>query len=177
MRMLLLALVTCLVGCTQASAPPQQRAEAEFAPLVGAFMAVSESAHSLTGNVEVERGGLVFDKGITLYTRVLDPRRASDLVSRDGDSYAAVAIAPAGLTVELRRVSEQVIASGGRGLCGADALTYIALAYERDVEAVTLMAFSGEEPPGPQTTHSRLCGAFSYAAPTGARTREGVVLR
>jgi hypothetical protein len=39
------------------------------------------------------------------------------------------------------------------------------------------MVFAGEEPPGPQATQSRLCAIFTYAAPDGARTREGVVLR
>ena len=41
---------------------------------------------------------------------------------------------------------------------------------------VSLLVFSGDEPPGPEALHSRVCARFGYAAPDGARTREGVVL-
>jgi hypothetical protein len=39
-----------------------------------------------------------------------------------------------------------------------------------------MLVFTGEEPPGPQAVGSRVCASFRYAAPEGARTREGVVL-
>jgi hypothetical protein len=38
------------------------------------------------------------------------------------------------------------------------------------------LVFSGEEPPGPDATQSRLCLTLGFAARDGARTRQGVVL-
>lgn len=146
--------------------------------LMGQYKAASDSARQHTGDVSIERGGLVFAKGVVLYTRVLDPRRGSDLIARDGDSYAAAALGPSDLTIELRRVTEQSVQEGARGLCGDERPQYVALAYESVRAAeVTLLAFAGEEPPGPSATQSRVCAAFAYAAPEGARTRQGVVLR
>lgn len=146
--------------------------------LMGQYKAASDSARQVTGDVSIERGGLVFAKGVVLYTRTLDPRRGGDLIARDGDSYAAAALGPSDLTVELRRVVEQTVEHGARGLCGEERLQYVALAYDPDRAAeVTLLAFAGEEPPGPSATQSRVCAAFAFAAPEGARTRQGVVLR
>jgi hypothetical protein len=173
-----LPLFVALVACTQASAPPTPAAErSNVTSIAGVFRAVSETASTKTGDVTVQEDALIFEHGQTLHTQRLDPRRGSDLISRDGDSYAAVAIAPAELSVELRRVSEQILAPGVHGLCGGDALTYVALAYDQNQQGLTLMAFAGDEPPGPETTRSRLCKTFSYAPPSGALTREGVVLR
>jgi hypothetical protein len=146
--------------------------------LMGQYKAASDSARQLTGDVSIERGGLVFAKGVVLYTRVLDPRRGGDLIARDGDTYAAAALGPSDLAIELRRVTEQTVQDGARGLCGEERPQYVALAYGRARAAeVTLLAFAGEEPPGPSATRSRVCAAFAYAAPDGARTRQGVVLR
>ncbi len=176
MRSLLLTLcVAALPACSQAEAPTARASEP--VPLLGAFRAASDTARQRTGDVVIERGGLVFAKGIILYTRALDPRRGHDLTARNGDSYAAIAVGPAELNVELRRVSEQALPPGFTGLCGADAPTYAALAHEARATSVTLMVFAGEEPPGPRATQSRLCGAFAYVAPDGARTRQGVLLQ
>jgi hypothetical protein len=41
---------------------------------------------------------------------------------------------------------------------------------------VSMLVFSGDEPPGPEATHSWVCASFRYEAPEGARTREGIVL-
>ncbi len=62
------------------------------------------------------------------------------------------------------------------GLCGATRPHYIALAYAPRATSVTMIVFSGDEPPGPDATQSRICATFAYVAPDGARTREGVVL-
>lgn len=144
---------------------------------MGEFRAVSETARMKTGDVAIERGGLIFARGVTLYTRVLAPRRGADLIARDGDSYAAAVLGPSELQVELRRVNEQVLTGDAQSLCGAEAPAYVALVHDARATSVTLLAFAGEEAPGPDATQSRLCGAYGYAAPDGARTREGVLLR
>lgn len=148
-----------------------------LAPLRGEFLAASETSRNLTGDLNIERGGLMFSRGAVLYTRVLRPRRGADLVSRDGDSFAAVALGPADLAVELRRVTEQVVGPGAQGLCGRHEPTYVAFAHDDQLTELTMLVFSGEEPPGPEAANTRLCGAFVYEAPDGARTREGVLLR
>ena len=167
--------VAALSACSQADAPTATAGEP--VPLLGAYRAASDTARQRTGDVAIERGGLVFAKGIILYTRALNPRRGYDLTAHNGDTYAAIAVGPGELNVELRRVSEQVLPRGVAGLCGAEAPTYAALAHEARATSVTLMVFTGEEPPGPRATQSRLCGAFAYVAPDGARTRQGVLLQ
>lgn len=159
-----------LAACDQAPAA------SEGARFPGAFNAVSNTARAITGNVSVERGGLLFASGIVLFTRTLEPRRGEDVISRDGLSYAAAALGPADLDIELRRVVEQNVPAGRTGLCGADRVEYIALAYEPGARKVTLLAFTGAEAPGPYATQSRVCATFAFVAPEGARTREGVVL-
>lgn len=173
---LALLLLAAFGACTQAS-PAREADASEPAPLLGEYRAASDTACKHTGDVAIERGGLVFAKGVILYTRALRPRRGYDLVAVEGDSFAAIAVGPADLSVELRRVTEQALSGGASGLCGADAPTYVALAYEERAAAVTMMVFAGEEPPGSGATQSRLCGAFAYVAPDGARTRQGVVWR
>ncbi len=169
-------LFAALGACTQAS-PSREADASEPAPLLGEYRAASDTACKQTGDVAIERGGLMFAKGVILYTRALRPRRGYDLIAAQGDSFAAIALGPAELSVDLRRVTEQVLSGGAAGLCGADAPTYVALAYEDRAAAVTMMVFAGEEPPGSGATQSRLCGAFGYVAPDGARTRQGVVWR
>ncbi len=171
---LLVAMLSGACGQTHSSAPPPV---AEAVSLQGRYRAASDSALTLTGDLAIERGGLMFANGVVLYTRTLNPRRGLDITARNGESYAAIAVGPAELAVELRHVNEQVVAPGVRSLCGEDTPSYVALAYEERATSVTLMVFAGEEPPSPEATQSRLCGTYAYTAPDGARTRQGVVLR
>jgi hypothetical protein len=176
MRTLIAAcLCAVLSACGQAS-----RGEAEAsvpATLTGEFRAASETARNMTGNLSLERAGLIFDKGVVLYTRTLAPRSAGARISRDGDSYAALLVSSADVPIELRRVTEQTLTGGAEGLCGDEQPSYVAIANEHRSAHLVVIVFTGSEPPGPQATESRLCGTFKYAAPQGARTREGVVLR
>jgi hypothetical protein len=169
--LLLAALAACSDDGGAADAHPPGPAT-----LTGEYVAASGPAREATGAVSIERGGILFEKGVTLYTRTLNPRSGLERIARDGESYANVAVAPADLTIELRRVTEQSLSGGARGLCGAAAPTYVALAYAERARAVTLLVFAGEEPPGPNATQSRLCATLVYAAPDGARTSQGVVL-
>ena len=73
-------------------------------------------------------------------------------------------------------MTEQVVPEGAVGLCGAEQPQYVALAHDERATTVTLLVFAGDEPPGPDALGSRVCARFGYAAPDGARTREGVVL-
>jgi hypothetical protein len=175
MRILIAAaLCAALAACDQGA---QGEAEASVPDtIVGEFRAASETAREVTGNLSIERGGLIFDRGVVLYTRSLHPRAAHERIARDGDSYAAVLVSSGELPIELRRVTEQTLTGGAQGLCGSDRPTYVAIANEERSSYLIVLVFSGHEPPGPDATESQLCARFKYAAPDGARTREGVVL-
>ncbi len=171
---LLLALAAC--GEAASTAPFTDSSEAAAPALAGEFKPFSNTARALTGGLVIQRGGVTFANGVILYTRTLQPRRGGDLIAKNGDSYAAAVLGPGTLLIELRRVTEQVVPEGATGLCGAERPQYVALAYDDRATTVTLLVFSGEEPPGPQALNSRVCARFGYAAPEGARTREGLVL-
>jgi len=172
----LLAAIACLwlAACGQSS---HDAAEASVPETVtGEYRAASDTARGLTGNLAVERAGLIFDRGVVLYTRTLNPRSAHERIVRDGDTYAAVLVSSGDLPIELRRITEQTLTGAAEGLCGEDEPTYVAIANEAHSGYLFLLVFAGEEPPGPDATQSRLCTRLKYAAPDGARTREGVVL-
>lgn len=154
----------------------QTRDETPAREVLGRYEAASDTAQRFTGDLSIERAGLMFSKGAILYTRTLEPRRGYDLVARGGDSYAAIAVGPGGLNVELRRVTQQVLREGAPSLCGADRPQYVALVHEERATRVTVLVFTGDEPPSSSATQSRLCATFGYSAPRGARTQEGVVL-
>lgn len=169
--LLLLAAVLAACGETRASNAPAHPPEM----LVGQYNAASSTAREATGAVSIERGGLLFSKGVVLYTRTLNPRSGLERIARDGQSYASIATSP-DLTIELRRVTEQVLTGNARGLCGDAQPGYVALAYGERANTVTVLVFAGSEPPGPNATQSRLCATLAYTAPGGARTSQGVVL-
>lgn len=175
MRALLLPLmlVAALTACGEARNADGEAAAAVPAAILGQFKAASETAREVTGDVGVERAGLIFSSGAALYTRTLEPRRGVDLTTRDGHSYAALAVGASDLHVELRRVIDVTEAEG---LCGEDRPSYVALVYAERRSSFTLLVFAGDDPPSPQATQSRLCASYAYSAPHGARTREGVVL-
>ncbi|HVK79652.1 MAG TPA: hypothetical protein VM915_03485 [Verrucomicrobiae bacterium] len=154
----------------------QRRDEPQPHEVLGRYDATSDTALHFTGNLSIERAGLMFSKGAVLYTRTLAPRRGYDLVARGGDSYAAIAVGPGELNVELRRVTQQVLREGAPSLCGEDHPEYVALVSEQRATRVTVLVFAGDEPPSSSATQSRLCATFGYSAPRGARTQEGVVL-
>lgn len=168
-------LMALLAGCGEA--PDGSANAAEPAVLTGEYRAASDTARQITGDVSIERAGLIFARGVVLYTRVLEPRRGVDVISTSGDSYAAAALGPADLRVELRRVTQQTVPEGREGLCGELAPAYVALAFEERATTVALLVFAGDEPPSPRATQSHLCATFAYAAPDGARTRQGVLLQ
>jgi hypothetical protein len=176
MRRFTVILLLTLAACGDAASPTSSVAAPDQPSLHGEYKASSNTARAITGDLSVQRAGLSFANGVALYTRTLDPRRGGDLISKNGDSYAAALVGPGTLSIELRRVTEQVVPAGAVGLCGAERPQYVALAYDARATMVALLVFSGDEPPGPNAEQSRVCARFGYAAPDGARTREGVVL-
>jgi hypothetical protein len=173
MRFLLFLSLLALAACGEAGGADEHGGPPT---LTGEYLAASSTAREATGAVSIERGGLLFEKGVALYTRTLNPRSGLELVSRDGQSFTTVAAVPTDLTIELRRVTEQVLTGDGESLCGDGEPGYVALAYGERAKTVTLLVFAGNEPPGPNATQSRLCATLAYTMPGGARSSQGVVL-
>lgn len=173
--LLVLVVLTALAACGARGARGDAEA-AEPTALTGRFNAESDTAISLTGGVAIAHDGMAFDKGAMLATRSIGTRHGWELVSRNGDTYAAAAIGPGEMQIELRRVSSSQALRHAPTLCGDRAPSYVAIAYEAQRSTVTLLVFTGDEEPSPEASDSTLCGVFGYSAPTGARTREGVVL-
>jgi hypothetical protein len=176
MRALITLVLLAALGACGARGVRGDAEAAEPAALTGRFNAESDTAFSLTGGVAIAQDGMAFDKGAMLATRSAGVRHGWELISRNGDSYAAAAIGPGTMTIELRRISSSQALSGAPNLCGERTPSYVAVAYEAQRSNVTLLVFTGDEEPGAEATRSSLCGVFGYSAPTGARTREGVVL-
>jgi hypothetical protein len=166
-----LAALAALSGCGEQGQPAEGASQPDV--LTGRFSATSDAARQVTGDLVIERGGLVFDSGEILYTRVLNPRRGVDPISRDGASYAALSGMRGEVVVELRRITEQTVREGGAGVCHDARPAYAALVHETSGQSLMLLVFEGEEPPGPQATESRLCGTYAFAV---AEVRAGVML-
>ena len=173
MRALLLPLMlmAALTACGEARNQVGVAAAAEPSRIMGQFKASDAAA---AGDVGVERAGLIFSNGAALYTRTLEPRRGGDLTTRDGQSYAALAAGATDLHVELRRVID---ATDADALCGGEAPSYVALAYEARRSRFMLLLFAGAEPPSQIATQSRLCARYAYIPLLGAGPRDGVVLQ
>lgn len=169
-------LALMLAACGVRAAPETDGGAVAAQPLTGDYKPSSNTARAMTGAMVIQRGGISFANGVILYTRTLNPRSGGDLIAKNGDSYAAAVLGPANLSVELRRVTEQVVPAGVVGLCGGSAPQYVALAHDARATVVSMLVFGGPEPPSPQALDSWVCASFRYVAPEGARTREGVVL-
>jgi|CXWL01.1.fsa_nt_gi hypothetical protein len=160
MRALFLVAVL-LAACDSTPGPEVEAPAAESSET---HAALSNNAISLTGEVLITPSGLMFERGVTLFTRALEPRSPTDRIGQGGESYGEIAgsLAP---EVELRRVTDQVIAPGALnrdGLCGAGLRPgYIALL--RDSSALSLIVFAGEQPPGPGATDAPVCAIYAYA--------------
>ena len=95
----LFALGACSPASNSDAATNEERTSATV--LTGDYKASSNTARSITGGMVVQRAGVTFTNGITLYTRTLNPRRGGDLMAKNGDSYAAAVVGPGDLNVEL----------------------------------------------------------------------------
>jgi len=175
MRAAILFLALALAACGQMRGPAPRERAAPSRALV--FNAASETARSFTGDVTLEGARLSFAKGATLMTRPLARREAAEPIAQGGPSFAAAALGPPDIVVEVRRVTEQSLAQGAPSLCSSGGSpTYVALIYGQRSTRVTLMVFNGDEAPGQSASKSWLCATYAYTAPDGVRTRQGVLL-
>lgn len=171
MRVVLLAAaLAALAACgppaaeTPETPAPAPAAEAPAAPLTGAFSATSTTAMGVTGDLTATDARLSFAKGFMLDTASAGPVDVTTPIHRDGPSFAQAMTLPTSLAIELRRITALTNAAdaSAQPLCGADSPTYVALAYDTPVTAVSMAVFSGADAPGPDAVASALCGTFTY---------------
>jgi len=148
----------------EAFGPPPQAAAGP-----AAVQPVSNTAMAVTGAATFTTDLYSFARGQTY--RVKPETRVSADVrwSQAGGSWADLLGVDPGGEVEVVRVLAQTIdasAAPNGSLCGRGAVRWIAVGRTADdVGAeVTMAAFSGPRPPGPQGRDEDLCGTFSYAA-------------
>jgi len=141
------------------------------------FNAASETARNFTGDLMMEGPQLRFAKGATLVTQLLSRREPAEPIAQGGPSFAAAALGPPDIVVEVRRVTAQSLAQGAPSMCPSGGLpTYVALIYGQRSTRVTVMVFNGADAPGQSASKSWLCATYVYTAPDGVRTRQGVLL-
>lgn len=165
-----LIIALALVACSKPEAPPAPDAPvvidapAPFIPITGTFSATSTTAMGITGDLTVTDARLSFGKGFMLNTAPATAIDITTLTHKDGDSFAATMTAPTSLAIELRGVTGVIRAADTRvqPLCGPDAPTFVALAYDTPTTAVSMAVFSGPYAPGPEAVNSTLCGTFRY---------------
>lgn len=170
-RSVLAAAALALAACTPAPPeappappPPDVADAAPTALLTGAFAATSTTAMGVTGDLTVEPTRLSFGKGFLLETETAGLVDVTTLTKMDGDSFAKTMTLPTSLAMELRRVIKVTNAADAapQPLCGAAAPTWVALAYDTPVTAVSMGVFSGIDAPSPAGIDTTLCGTFTY---------------
>jgi hypothetical protein len=175
-RMILAALSLALVACsptpqeapTQETPPPAASAQPRLAPH-GEYDAISNTAMGVTGALTLSADALRFEKGQAYATTQASVVPSSANYAQGEESWTELLQVPAEASVEIRHVTS---AQGG-SICGADAVTFLALA-EGENGALKIAAFKGEPQPGPEADVSaNLCATFYYALKTPAPAAPG----
>ena len=166
MKRLILALGFALAACGQIAAPPSERAPQAATPapsIVGNFTAMSNTAMSITGDLEATADVLSFGRGFRIeggrVEATLSP--TSELAAGQG-SFAEATGNQSIETMELRQVALVRVAADAPSpsLCGDASPTFVVLA--RGADTLSLLVFSGIEPPGAGASATSLCGIFNY---------------
>jgi hypothetical protein len=173
MRNLLISSLLFLAACGQQAPelPPPPLADdapaatetptaAPQALAVGPLGATSTTAMGITGALTITPAALHFEKGFAAQTEFMAIVPATNIISDDGESFAAAAPGPVTLRMELRRI----VGGAPAQLCGADSTaTFVALASDEPLTGLTLIVFSGQDAPGPTAQNSAVCATYSYA--------------
>ncbi|UPT61059.1 MAG: hypothetical protein M0D54_11320 [Hyphomonadaceae bacterium JAD_PAG50586_4] len=166
MKRLILALGFALTACGQTAAPPGDSAPQVVTPapsIIGNFIATSNTAMSITGDLEAAAEVLSFGRGFRIeggrVEAALSP--TSELAAGQG-SFAEATGSQSIEAMELRQVALVRVAADAPNpsLCGEASPTFIVLA--RGADLLSLLVFSGIEPPGAGASATSLCGIFNY---------------
>lgn len=163
-------LALSLAACTPpADAPaPAVAPEAADAPqtdaFVGHYVAISTTAMSITGDLDLAPSVLSFGKGFRVEGARIESGLTGDTdLSAGGGTIASGSGNTSVLNVELRRVDQVRVAADARDpqLCGAGTpVTHAIVAH--GAETLSVLIFSGADAPGPNAHDTQLCGIYNY---------------
>lgn len=172
MRATIVMLALALAACGQASAPPVATDEpttetaAPAAPaMTGQFIAMSTTAMSITGSVDVETDTMNFSRGFTLEGGRIDAMLEADTDYSAGGGTISDSSGVQNIeSVELRRIDRLVTVPDAPApdLCGGKPPSHVILAA--NVDTLSVLIFSGADAPGPNAHETHLCGIFNYSA-------------
>ena len=164
--------VSILAACTPSAAPPagQDEVQAPGPPAItGAFTAMSNTAMSITGDLDVQPDVLSFGKGFRIEGGRIDATLGPNTdLSAGGGTIADGSGNRSVEGVELRRVEQVRVAAdaGDPQLCGAGApVSHVILA--NGAEVLSVLVFSGADAPGPNAHDTQLCGIYNYTPREG----------
>lgn len=166
MRSVFAALALFPAACGQTATPPPEsapQAAAAAQPIAGHFIAVSNTAMSLAGDLDVTPDVLSFGRGFRIegarVEAALSP--ASELAAGQG-SFADATGNPSIETMELRQIALVRVAADAAApsLCGDAQPTFAVLA--RGADTLSVLIFSGIETPGAGAQATSLCGIYNY---------------
>lgn len=171
MRFLIATFAFALAACGQTTAPPETpetaAPEAASSAFVGHYTAISNTAMSITGDLDLASDVLSFGKGFRVEGARIEHALTADTdISADGGTVASGSGNTGILNVELRRVTTVRIAADARDpqLCGAGTpVTYAIVAH--GAENLSVLIFSGADAPGPNAHDTQLCGIYNYGPP------------
>jgi len=157
-------LVLSLAACTPPSSEDASMPQAGLIP--GQFIATSNTAMSITGDLEIWPNRLSFGKGFRLEGSRIDTRLEPNTdLSAGGGTIASGSGNSSVHMVELRQIANQRIAADARDpqLCGEGKTPSYAI-LANGAETLSLLVFSGADVPGPNAHDTQLCGIFNYQA-------------
>lgn len=116
---------------------------------------------------------VTLDSGVHLLTTMVWSGSALEKLNDQGVSYADIAPGADNGAVDLRRVDRQETSGQppyNDGLCSDRSLpSYVAVVRDDDTPAVSIIAFSGDDQPGPMAHNTQVCTTLSF--PTGVAGR------
>ena len=171
MRIVLAFLALVTLGAWNQNAPPAPEATETTAeaPAPTAFVAhydaMSNTAMSLTGALDLAPDVLSFEKGFRIEGGRIDAMLTADTdLSAGGGTARDVTGNTNILNMEVRHVDLVRVAADARDpqLCGeGQTVSHVIVAH--GTETLSLLVFSGADAPGPNAHSSQLCGTFNYA--------------
>lgn len=148
-----------------APAPAATSAAAVSVP-EGRFVALSNTAMGVTGDLEAAAGRFKFGQGQTYAVSGVGVLKAAAAYASTKASFASLINVPdaADLTV-LKVDSEDPGKARNGGFCGADKTTWLVTHHGVDgggSPALFVVAFKGLVPPGETSAETDLCGTFMF---------------
>jgi hypothetical protein len=166
LALMILALAACGQP-TEAPGEPSAPAEdaASSAAFVGHYVAISNTAMSITGDLDLAPDVLSFGKGFRIEGARIESGLTADTdLSAGGGTIASGSGNTSVMNVELRHVDLVRVAADARDpqLCGEGTpVTHAIVAH--GAESLSVLVFSGAEAPGPNAHDTQLCGIFNYS--------------